>query len=316
MLIDSHIHIALNGIDISHTKEMDNRETKVAWIRKVLRGYKEKGIYMLRDGGDAFGFSAIAREIAQEEGMIYRTPVYGLYKKGYYGNFIGKPVMGLEDFQTEFQELMTQKPDHLKILLTGLVSFEQYGKIGATAFTKKELSYMTAAAHEQGIPVMVHANGTEGVQRAIDAGVDTLEHGYFMTERELQGLAEKDILWIPTLAPLGNLVDKQDNRFLKELPIIEKTYLHHQNLIRRGLDIGVKIALGSDAGAYAVPHGTGIFDEMNHMIKAGVGKEKVRNIAYTNGLKALAICPEEIGNLLSENKNFFHDVCGIFWEGK
>ncbi|MTI56905.1 amidohydrolase family protein [Geosporobacter ferrireducens] len=300
MLIDSHIHIALDGIDIKNTKALGSLEEKEAWIRKILKHYKEKKIFMMRDGGDLCGLSSMAREIAKEVGIIYKTPLYALYKKGHYGTLLGKAIMDLVDFRIEFQKLVALKPDHLKVPLTGLVCFDQYGKIGPIAFTKKELAYMTAAAHDQGLAIMVHANGAEAVQMAIEAGVDTLEHGYFMTERELQGLAEKDIVWVPTLAPLGNLVEKRDERFLKEIPIIEKTYRQHQELFYRAVDIGVRIAVGSDAGAYGVLHGSGFFDEISHMVKAGLSEKTVYEMACENGIKALQIKAEEIQSIENE----------------
>ena len=300
MLIDSHIHIALDGIDIRNTKEIKTSEGKETWIRSILQGYREKKIFILRDGGDVFGFASIARELAKEEGLVYRTPIYGLCKKGHYGTFIGKTIMDISDFRLEFQKLMALKPDHLKIPLTGLVSFEQYGKIGPIAFTKEELVYMTAAAHDQGLSVMVHANGEDAVQMAIAAGVNTIEHGYFMTDRELQGLAERGIIWVPTLAPLGNLVENRDMRFLNELPIIERIYHQHLEMLGRAVNIGVKIAVGSDAGAYGVRHKTGFFDEVKHLVKVGLSEKAIYQMAYENGMSALQIKSEEIKHIRSE----------------
>lgn len=300
MLIDSHIHIALDGIDIKATKSLGSLDAKKSWVRKILKCYKEKKIFAIRDGGDFWGFSSITREVAKEEGIIYKTPLYALYKKGHYGAFLGKAIIDLADFRLEFEKLVALRPDHLKIPLTGLVRFDQYGQIGPVSFTRKELIYMTEAAHDQGLPVMVHANGEEAVQMAIEAGVDTLEHGYYITERELQGLAEKNIVWVPTLAPLGNLVKKRDVRFLEELPTIEKIYCEHQILLRRAVDLGVRVAVGSDAGACCVQHGSGFFDEVDHMVKAGLTEKKVYEMADENGMRALQIKEEEMQRIRSE----------------
>lgn len=297
MYIDSHIHVGLGGGDNTCKKIVDSIDEKRMWIQRIFRAYKEKKIFALRDGGDNQGFSMLARSIAKEEGILYKTPGYALYKKGFYGAFLGKAILDLSDFKREFKLLLKEKPDHFKIPLTGIVSFQQYGQIGPTAFTQEELTYMTKAAQDQGLPVMVHANGSEAVNMAVLAGVDTIEHGYFMGERELYGLGEKGIVWIPTLAPLGNLVELQDEKFKKELDIIEKIYQRHLELLYCGYQLKIKIAVGSDAGAYGVAHGTGYFDEVRHFIRMGLKEEEIHNLALENGVAALGLTAEEISCL-------------------
>jgi hypothetical protein len=76
--------MALDGRDFRNSR-IENQKPVV--IRKLLQGYKKKGIYFLRDGGDNLNISLQARDIALEEGMILRTPVYAIYKKGAYGSF-------------------------------------------------------------------------------------------------------------------------------------------------------------------------------------------------------------------------------------
>jgi len=91
-------------------------------------------MYILRDGGDGIYASKLAREIAREEGMIYKFPIYALYKKGNYGSFLGNPIASREDFKREFKVLLGHKLDHLKIIMTGIVDFQKYGEVGETSF--------------------------------------------------------------------------------------------------------------------------------------------------------------------------------------
>ncbi|NMA85437.1 MAG: amidohydrolase family protein [Epulopiscium sp.] len=287
MLIDTHIHIALNGLFNRQSWEDANREEKVIWIRKILRKYKSQGIYILRDGGDGIFASKLAREIAKEENIIYKSPIYAIYKKGHYGTFLGKSIVDRGDFKREFKILLEHRLDHLKIILTGMVNFQKYGEVGETAFTLDELKYMVDTAKEHDIPVMVHANGRDGVGKAIAAGVDTIEHGYLISKAEVHKMAEKGIIWIPTLAPLGNILDSNDNRFQKEREVIQRVYEGQIKNIRNAIAIGGSVALGSDAGAYKVQHGSGLLDEIHHFEKIGFDRKEIEKMCFENGAKAL-----------------------------
>ncbi|RKD29540.1 amidohydrolase family protein [Thermohalobacter berrensis] len=293
-MIDAHIHITLDGINFKKAREKLKNGNIETIVRNIFKKYKENGIYALRDGGDNLGISNIIRKIAKDEGLIYKSPAYAIYKKGCYGKFLGKAINDLEDFKREFDILKRRGLDHLKIPLTGLVNFRKYQDIGEIAFTLKELKYMVDYAKANGIPVMVHVNSSEAVKIAIKAGVTTIEHGYYITEKELYLMAENDVIWVPTLAPLGNLVIYSDEKFKKELPIIERVYNEQIENVNKAYEMGVKIAVGSDSGAYGVYHVKGFYDEIKHLQRAGIKKEKALEMAYKNGIYALNLNKDEI----------------------
>lgn len=289
MITDAHIHIAHNTL--FNKKEWSNStiDFKIECITKILRDYKKNNILALRDGGDGIFASCLAREIAAKEGITYRTPIFAICKKDHYGSFLGRSISGIEDFKREFSILRENRLDHLKIILTGIVNFNKFGDVGDLAFTYDELEYMVKSAKEYGIPVMVHANGCEGVSAAIKAGVHTIEHGFLISNKELCKMAEKGIVWVPTLSPLGNIIDVKDENFKDQLDIIKKVYDLQINNVIKAYEIGVKIALGSDAGAYCVGQVTGIFDEIKHFEDMGFGKETVLKMCLENGAEALKI---------------------------
>lgn len=293
MHIDTHIHISLNGIN-SKVWRKQLSLTPYESILSLLKEYKSRNIILLRDGGDPMGISLKAREIAREMGIIYKTPGWAIYKKGHYGNFIGRPVDDMVDFKREFKELLKVKPDHLKIILTGIVDFDIYGKVGAAGFSYKEMKVMVECAKEKGLPVMVHANTSTAVASAIKAGADTIEHGYFITDEELHAMLENDVVWVPTLSPLGNIIENDDHKFNNKKQIIKRMYEEHIKNIRKALKMGVKIAVGSDAGSYRVYHGAGFEDEVRHITKVGLSQDEVCEMAFENGVKALGITPDVI----------------------
>ncbi|MCC5912416.1 MAG: amidohydrolase family protein [Clostridiaceae bacterium] len=289
MLVDAHVHIALNSlIDRQRWRPLSHAH-KVEIVRKTLHKYKKNNIYGIRDGGDNFFVSKIVRGIAKEEGIIYKTPIYGLYKKGFYGGFLGKPIEDRVGFIREFHNLLQHELDHLKLIVTGIVNFRKYGDVGETTFSLRELQYMVEKAKSQGIPIMVHANGKDGVTTAIKAGADTIEHGYLIDEEVLYSMGENDTIWVPTLAPLGNILSSQDPKFEKEEEIIKKVYHEHLKNIKKAIEMGVKVALGSDAGAYGVGHGDGLLDEIKHFQGIGLDKTTVESICRKNGDEILAL---------------------------
>ena len=118
---------------------------------------------------------------------------------------------------------------------------------------------MLHIAHEEGFAVMAHTNGAGAVLDAVLAGADSIEHGNYMDEEALQALAESGTVWVPTITVVKNMIGC--GRYSDQ--VLEKIWETGKRNIRRGYKTGVQLALGSDAGAYLVPHGRGIVDEWN-----------------------------------------------------
>ena len=125
----------------------------------------------------------------------------------------------------------------------------------------EEIRELIHIAHEEGFSVMAHVNGAAPVLAAVEAGVDSVEHGNFLDEEALQALAESRTVWVPTYVTITNLIGsgRFDDRALEQLK------KEAGARIRRGFALGVNIALGSDAGAYRVLHGQGLLDEYREL---------------------------------------------------
>ena len=108
-----------------------------------------------------------------------------------------------------------------------------------------------------GMAVMSHTNGVFGVQAAVKAGVDSVEHGNYMDEETIYMLAESQTVWVPTLVTIRNL--SGDGRYEQE--VLEPIIRQAEKNLKLAYDRKVKVALGSDAGAYRVLHGKGLEDE-------------------------------------------------------
>ena len=270
MFGECHAHIIMDGVNYRHAIDLHRNGPDDNVIREHLKIYQDRGIIFVRDGGDALGVSARAKELAPEYGIDYRTPVFAIHKEGHYGSIVGKNFSTMPEFYKRVLEAKEQSADFIKIMTTGLLDFNAHGAITGTPLDATEVKEMVHIAHEEGMAVMSHTNGTYGVQAAVEAGVDSLEHGNYMNEESLTMLSESHTVWVPTLVTVRNLLG--DGRYADETlkPIIETA----EENVRKAFRLGVKVAPGSDAGAYRVLHGQGIQDEMQAFVQILGNEEK------------------------------------------
>ena len=270
MFGECHAHIIMDGVNYRHAIDLHRNGPDDNVIREHLKIYQDRGIIFVRDGGDALGVSARAKELAPEYGIDYRTPVFAIHKEGHYGSIVGKSFSTMPEFYKRVLEAKEQSADFIKIMTTGLLDFNAHGAITGTPLDATEVKEMVHIAHEEGMAVMSHTNGTYGVQAAVEAGVDSLEHGNYMNEESLTMLSESHTVWVPTLVTVRNLLG--DGRYADETlkPIIETA----EENVRKAFRLGVKVAPGSDAGAYRVLHGQGIQDEMQAFVQILGNEEK------------------------------------------
>lgn len=263
MFGECHAHIFLNGYDYRKAVETQKNGPRDALIRAHLEEYRKRGIRFVRDGGDHYGVSKRAARLAPEYEIDYRTPVFAIYKEGHYGKIVGKSFSDMKEYHRRVLEAAAEGADFIKIMTTGLLDFADHGKITGTPLSATDVKEMVHIAHEEGMNVMSHTNGDYGVQAAVEAGVDSLEHGNYMNEDSLAMLAQSHTVWVPTLVTVRNLMG--DGRYEDEVlwPIIESA----KENVRKAFQLGIKVAPGSDAGAYRVLHGQGIQDEMDSFVE-------------------------------------------------
>lgn len=271
MFGECHAHIIMNGVNYRQAIDMHKYGPDGQIIREHLKAYQDRGITFVRDGGDALGVSMRAKELASEYGIDYRTPIFAIHKEGHYGSIVGKSFATMREFHERVLEAKNAGADFIKIMTTGIMDFNAHGAVTGTPLDAAEVKEMVHIAHEEGLAVMSHTNGNYGVQAALSAGVDSLEHGNYMNEESLVMFAESDTVWVPTLVTVRNLLG--DGRYEDDAlkPIVESA----EENIRKAFQLGVKVALGSDAGAYRVIHGKGIQDEVQAFVQILGDREAV-----------------------------------------
>ena len=251
MKCDCHIHMILDGEDWRSAIVRHAKGPEDGFIRTVLARYQALGYTYLRAGGDRWGAGLRARELAPEYGIRYRTPLAPLCKAGHYGSFIGKKYGNFQEYRELVADARKNGADFIKIMISGLMDFDHFGVLTEDGLPAQEIRELIHIAHSEGFTVMAHANGARTVEAAVMAGVNSIEHGAYLDDGALAAMAEAGTVWVPTLSAIGNL--RGTGRFSEEA--VQKILDSAQENLRCFAAQGGLIAPGSDAGAWAVPHG-------------------------------------------------------------
>ena len=271
MFGDCHIHMILDGVYYRAAIDAQREKVDEVLVRACLEEYRSAGVRFLRDGGDAWGVGSFAARIAEEYDIDYRTPAYPIHRKGRYGGFIGRGYDTLKEYATLVGSARKQGADFIKIMISGLMDFDCYGKITSEPLPAGEIRELIRIAHAEGFAVMAHANGADTVKAAVEAGVDSIEHGAYLDGEAVRMLAQSETVWVPTLVTIGNLIGegRYPNAVLQPLLRLQ------MDNVAECARLGGKIALGSDAGAYQVFHAQGTLDEYGYL-KRAIGEETDR----------------------------------------
>lgn len=264
MFGDLHIHMILDGVYYRAAIDAQKEHPLDGLVRARLSDYQARGVCLLRDGGDAWGVSLRARELAGEYGIDYRSPAFPIYRRGHYGAFIGRGFDTEDEYRALLDEAGEKRADFIKLMISGLIDFDHFGVLTEPGPEPQDIRRMIKLAHAAGFAVMAHANGDRAVTAALQARVDSIEHGAYLSESVLLRMAQQRTLWVPTLSTIGNLIGS--GRYPDA--VLKRLLAQQQEAVRFVAAHGGRIGLGSDAGAWHVMHGQAIPDELGYLTAA------------------------------------------------
>jgi imidazolonepropionase-like amidohydrolase len=252
-------------------------------------------VLAVRDGGDHHGDTLRYKWDGDDDSpkaVMIASAGRAHHAPGRYGKLIGVPVeSGLRLAQSAFK--IDPRRDHLKLVNSGLNSLTQFGVETPAQFEQRDLAEAVAVAREHGQHTMVHANGTLPVKMAVNAGCDSIEHGFFMGRENMRRMADKGVVWVPTAVTMkayGDYLKTQGHRSDPSFAEVSCRNLEHQlEQIRIARELGVTIALGTDAGSPGVHHGESVKEEIRLFIMAGFSIEGAIRCASRNGAKLMRL---------------------------
>ncbi|MEW6425311.1 MAG: amidohydrolase family protein [Bacillota bacterium] len=297
-MVDCHVHLALDGVDFQKAKGQWVAPGKVAGrVGRRLAATLTRGVLAVRDGGDRAGIGLLGKAKVRSgnlPGPYLTATGSALRKSGMYGSFLGAGVDG--DLGGALDRLVAAGVDQIKVLVSGIVSFTEYGRVGPPQFSPEELAFLVARAHRAGLKVMAHASSDLAVVSSARAGVDSIEHGYFMSRATLRMLAELGISWVPTVVPVAGQAGRSDLFTREQLGVIEKTYRNQLETIAEAARLGVAVGVGTDAGSPGVRHGEGFLRELALYRQAGLAPAVILKAATVAGAKIAGV-EQEVGPL-------------------
>jgi len=300
-LIDVHVHLFMSGTDDANVRAAQlNRpydEARQVMAHHLVQHLKH-GIVAVRDGGDRDAHTRrFVKETLPKHGLPIRVRIAGhaFRAQGRYGKLIGRPVGDGQTLAGAI-EAGARGVDHVKIVNSGLNSLARFGRETASQFDPRQLKEAVQMAHGLGLKVMVHANGSIPVMSAIEAGCDSIEHGFFMGRENIERMADRGTVWVPTAFTMKAYSEKLDPD-TAETTVARRTFEHQVAQIAAAYENEVDIATGTDAGSLGVDHGAALREEIAIFMAAGIPPEKAIRCASFHGARLLGL-EKEMGSLV------------------
>ena len=204
-------------------------------------------------------------------------------------------INGADDARKAVRQRYKEGSDLIKITATGGVL--SVAKSGSNPqFTDEELAAIVSTAKDYGMKVAVHAHGKEGMERAIKAGVDSIEHGTYMDKTTMAMMKKQGTYFVPTISA-GKWAEEKSRiaGFFPDLvrPKAATIGGRIQQTFADAYKAGVKIAFGTDAGVYE--HGNN-WREFIYMTEAGMPALEAIHSATIEGARLLGVA-DELGSI-------------------
>lgn len=297
-LVEAHAHLFLEGGELNLDKRSAYLKQTPEDFLKCARSRLEKivrlGVIAVRDAGDKHGVGLALSKLyagVNRPMMPYLdSPGAAIHHQGRYGSFMADPIENFVSPKQCVEARVKSGADRIKLITTGIINFKMGAVTTEPQMTTAEVSEIVAAAKSFGKQTFAHASGDAGIERAIDGGVDSVEHGFFVRDDQFAEMRDRQIAWVPTFAPVQEQVDHAeamgwDGEVVSNL---NKILEQHAASLVKAHEMGVQIIAGSDAGSVGVAHGIGFLRELELMERAGLSPLAVINAATGTSSSRLA----------------------------
>lgn len=285
--VDAHAHM------IAYEYNLETRLTTPASLTALksianLRTTLEAGVTTVRDAGG----SDLGIKLAVEQGLVPGprlliciaplTQTGGLFDLhaasgatvdmntmfGRVRHFCG----GVEELRKITREFLLAGADVIKICVTGSVFRKPPGTRPAPQYTPEEIRAVVYEAKAAGKRTMTHCEGGPGLRHAVEAGIDSIDHGFFLTDEDVELMLRHGTYLVPTLAAVHGIlkvIERNPNAAInpQSVQVARELVVHHNESIGKAIKAGVKIAMGSDA--FGHDQGENLF-ELELMVRAGM----------------------------------------------
>lgn len=301
-LIDAHVHLVWGASAEPHALvECESRALTALRCANNAGLHLRAGVTTVRDVGSTDGL-AIEVGRAVELGILPGPRVVAagraIAMTGGHGWFLGREADGKDAVRRAARKEIKAGAGCVKLMASGGV-YGHAEEPGSPQLTAEEMGAAVEEAHKAGRKVAAHAYSPEAINNALEAGVDSIEHGSFLDRATAERMQEQGTYLVPTMSVYAAMAEKGPELGAPEY-IQRKTaemLEASREAFRLALEVGVKIAAGTECGAPGHPHGT-LPEELALMVEAGA--DPVQAIRF--GTSAAADLLGEEAGMLEEGK--------------
>jgi imidazolonepropionase-like amidohydrolase len=321
-LIDCHDHMALHGYDLAGRWGIDERaSTRHLRTARAIERTLAMGYTAVRDaGGLDAGFGAAIDQGLLKGPRLFTavaiiSPIGGIGDRvspsGHECVIPHDPALpdsvanGVDEVRRVVRTMVRAGADVIKCATTGGASSRTGHGPKDQAFDPDEMKALCDEAHALGRKVMCHALGGAGLRMALEAGVDSIEHGCYLDEDPelIPMMAERGVVFVPTLTVYTYHSESQASHVKARARALRD---HHVASIRRAIAKGVKVVAGTDAGGHGHPPNAA---ELQYLVEAGL--TPMQALQAATGLAAECLGAEhELGTLVKGKRADFVVVDG------
>jgi imidazolonepropionase-like amidohydrolase len=250
--------------------------------RALARAYAA-GITLVRDAGDIHGINLELRRERRAlpgPGCAVLCPGRAIRNAGRYGSFMAQELAPGADLEALVRAVAVDA-DQIKVLLTGIIDFKAGAVKGPPQFSLDEVRRIVCSARALGRRTFAHCSGALGIDIALAAGIDSIEHGFFVTRAQLHRMADNAVSWVPTFAPVHFQWAHPERAGwdAAAVAMLARILDDQREQLAYAYRIGVPVLVGSDAGSQGVRHGASYIDELMLMAGSGAPLEQVLHSA-------------------------------------
>ncbi|MCM8748429.1 amidohydrolase family protein [Thermomicrobiaceae bacterium CFH 74404] len=278
-LIDMHVHLVWSGgSDPANVVASEGEQLTVIRAVENARAELEAGITTVRDLGGNWDIPlSVARAI--ERGYVCGPRVVAcgqtIIMTGGHDPFWGIASDGPQAVLHAVRRQISLGARVIKVAATGGVYGRPEGEeVGQSELTEEELAVAAREAHRFGLRVAAHAIGADGIGNAVRAGVDTIEHGIYLTEELVAEMAARGTALCPTLLVYRTIAENRSGTIpAYAVHKARQAAYAHRSSFRMALDVGIPIVAGTDAGSPDTPHPS-LVAELELMCEYGMAPDQ------------------------------------------
>lgn len=332
-LINAHVHFSLDGgTDSVGTLAQEAHLTTAYKAAAQAEATLLAGTTTVRDVGCS-GAIGIYLKKAIEAGLIRGPRMLAsgacIVMTGGHNRFIGIEVDGADEARKAARQQLKLGADLIKVVATGGVITSGV-EPEHVQLTVEEMRAAVDEAHHCGKHAASHAQGMQGIANSLDAGVDTIEHGIYLTPALIDRMLKQGTALVPTLTPMRRILLQSGQLKLPQYAVEKMRRISEAwiNSFRMAIEAQVPIVAGTDAGTPGNPHGS-VAVEVKFMVEAGMSNELALRSATDIAADVIGL-GDKIGRIQNgyyadlifvrgnplENINDLDNMCGVMKEGE